>query len=78
MAARGWTIGVDSQLDGSEFVLDQQLARSKQFHYGELLWCETLIVKNVGRVRNFEITCYYVAPILPAQLPAQIQCGTGG
>ena len=31
-----------------------------------------------AQVRNFEMTCYYVAPIFARTVARTIQCGTGG
>lgn len=48
--------------------LDQEKFRRYQFRTTRYLHHEERPL-----VRNFEMTCYYVAPILPAQLPAQFR-----
>ncbi|HEX5884205.1 MAG TPA: hypothetical protein VFY67_06640, partial [Pyrinomonadaceae bacterium] len=47
------------------FELDQE-----KFPLAPISHKPVIFMKN-GLVRNFEMTCYYVASNLPAQLPAQ-------
>jgi hypothetical protein len=52
--------------------LDQQKLRSYQSRTTVYLHHEE------GLVRNFELTCYYVAPNFARTFARTIQCGTGG